>query len=78
MDKDGEEVVDEERKHKSRELKLTVPREREGMLSSAYQQMAAYWRSFAKYGNPNTAKHRGAPEWPACKHCGLRSTQGVS
>ena len=29
------------------------------------QQMAAYWRSFAKYGNPNTAKHRGAPEWPA-------------
>ena len=29
------------------------------------QQMAAYWRSFVKYGNPNTAKHRGAPEWPA-------------
>jgi carboxylesterase type B len=29
------------------------------------QQMAAYWRSFAKYGSPNTAKHPDAPEWPA-------------
>ena len=27
--------------------------------------LAAYWRSFAKYGNPNTAKHPDAPEWPA-------------
>jgi carboxylesterase type B len=36
-----------------------------GSASALERQMAAYWRSFARFGNPNTAKHRDAPDWPA-------------